>query len=282
MGPVLISCIPRLNDAQQKGLLALISEFEARGLTVHLWSDHKYHLLRKYDIEKLIFPVREKNRYTRYWYYLKTWLQLDKKKWFERIKRWNNNDDDSFGNSELQKYIKESARVLSIINPAWFLCWNPYCCRFGIAYDAANLLGFKTIGIDWGFLPDTFILDSKGILATSEIFSTNPLVKYREKSLQVFRQRGEIIFEQLSAKSLSLYKQPKAEIPADFQKKVKDAVKILVLGIGEIDAGAYPPEHPERKGLLPFHESAYRQAVDIAAASEKFRVIFKPHPSHNL
>ncbi|RYZ96820.1 MAG: hypothetical protein EOP47_23025 [Sphingobacteriaceae bacterium] len=281
MRPVLISCIALLTNAQQKGMLKLIQEFETRGFKVHLWSDHKYELLRKYDIHHLIYPEQEKNKFDLYWSFIKIWWGLDKKKWFERLKCWCNNNDNSFASAELRKYMRESARVMSIINPAWFFCWNPYCCRFGIAYDAAKILDIKTVGMDWGFLPDTFILDRKGVLATSSIFGTDPLKKYSEKSLKVFSQKGGIIFEQLQEKSLSQYQQANAIIPPDFIVKSKDIVKVLVLGIGEIDAGAYPADHPERKGLLPFHESAYQQAVDIAAANEKFRVIFKPHPSHN-
>ncbi|RCH54705.1 hypothetical protein DJ568_09435 [Mucilaginibacter hurinus] len=281
MRPVLISCIPRLNDIQQKGLLRLIKDLEGSGLQVKLWSDHKYERFSKYDIEKIIFPVQEKNQYRRYWNIIKTRFLLDGNKWLQRIKQWNGNGDSNFARAELKKYVNESARVFTIINPLCFICWNPYCCRFGVAYDAAKILGIKTAGIDWGFLPDTFILDSKGVLATSAIFNTDPLADYNAGSRDVFTKKGTGIYQQLKATSLSIYQQAEVKIPADFKLKDKEMVKVLVLGIGEIDAGAYPADHPERKGLLPFHESAYEQAVDIARMNTNYRVIFKPHPSHN-
>jgi len=224
---------------------------------------------------------KQQNTFTRLWYELRARLFIDTKKWATRIKFWGNIDTGKEASQWVASYIKDCSAVFAGVNPDCFICWNPYCCRFGVAYDMALSMGIKTRAIEWGYLPGTFLLDKKGTLAASSLFNTNPLANYNAEDINTFKATGGVIFERLKAESLSRIKQDKAKIPIDILAAKEGLINVLVLGIDEIDSGAYPPDCAERSGLLPFHNSSYQQAHDISEIDKSYRVIFKPHPSHN-
>ncbi|RVU01631.1 hypothetical protein EOD41_06625 [Mucilaginibacter limnophilus] len=271
-GAVIISCVPRLNEAQQQGMLNLINDIEVLGYTVYLWTDYD-DVLSDYKL-----TYNDYNRGKATLNYLQTQLRIDSEKWIVRLQRWNNTDS-IIAKEEFNNAVKDCLKIFTAIEPVLFICWNPWSCRYGIAYDMARLLNIKTAAIEWGYLPATFILDKVGTLAASEIFNTDPFKDFSLEQVTNFLKIGENIYSQLNETSLSLYNQAQPDIPKEFL--IESGVKILVLGIDEIDSGAYPGEHDDRKGLLPYHNSSFDQAADIAAADTGYRVIYKPHPAHN-
>lgn len=281
MRKVIISCVPKLDGDRQQGVLNLIEAIERLDCKVFLWSDSEYAIPARYQIKKELPAFKQRNRFARFGYELISRLLLDKEKWRTRIRFWAGVESDDEANQWFNSYIKECSAVFAAIKPDYFICWNPYCCRFGVAYDMARSVGIKTRAIEWGYLPGTFLLDRKGTLAASTLFNTNPLTNYDEESIQQFRENGEVIFQTLKTESLSRIAQEKAEIPLDILTPDEGMVSILVLGIDEVDSGAYPADHAERKGLLPFHRSSYQQAHNISEVDKNYRVIYKPHPSHN-
>ena len=278
---VIISCVPTLNGAQQQGMLNLVNDIEQRGFDVYIWADDFGDQLQAYNVAQATNNISLTGKLRRWWYLRQARSSLDKNKWVSRLQLWARAQTNEAAQSHFKYYLAEAVTVFAVLQPAHFICWNPFCCRFGIAYDTAAILGIETAGTDWGYLPDTFILDRMGTQAASAVYNKDPLANRNADDLQAFHTRGGDIFNELQKTNSSIYKQAKPQIPPGFLPDDKKTIKILVLGIGEVDAGAYPPAHRERKGLLPFHQSSYEQAVDIAAVNKNYRVIFKPHPSHN-
>ena len=258
----------------------MVGELESLGFSVYIWATNEYDALERYNVKRQLKRRGVSHKLTKFIYRLKARLKLDKNKWRQRLMKLNDLPDLNTAEKHLNFHISESIAILLAIKPAYFICWNPYHCRYGIAHDVAEILGIKTRAIEWGYLPDTFILD-KGTLASSAIFGINPLDNYSEAAVQAFAKTGKVIFEKLRTSTLSLYQQAKVEIPGDFLVDDKTLTRVLVLGNDEVDSGAYPTDHAERLGLLPFHRSSYHQAEDMAGLDKNYRVIFKPHPSHN-
>ncbi|PWG81061.1 hypothetical protein [Pararcticibacter amylolyticus] len=273
---IIVSCIPVLNKEQQNGMKNLLLDLQQQGCKVYFWSQNKYESLSDF----YIVPYYKKARVRIFVYQLIVKLFVDRKKWVSRLTKWLGTDyRDS--NERYNIFSKEAIALFSTIEPDLFICWNPYCCQFGIAFDIARVLGISTSAIEWGFLPNTFILDEKGTLASSQIFNCNPLKGKSDEDMQRYFYEGEKIFDTLKNSSLSLYNQNNVVFPIGVDNDREGVFKVLLLGIDEVDSGAFPREHRERHGLLPFHESSLQTAKAFAEADSAFQVIYKPHPSHN-
>jgi hypothetical protein len=281
---VVISCIPKLNDIQQNGMLQLLQDLESLGCKAYLWTDFDYSALSSYKLKTSKPTLIDKtlDKLKKAFSTQSAPLAIDQDKWIQRLQRWAGFEDDNRALRMYDSYVHKAVQVFGDNKPDYFFCWNPFCCHYGIANDVAEVFNIKTGGIEWGYLPNTFLLDKDGTLAKSYLFNNNTLDNFTAPDLNLFEQEGQEIFNQLQTQSLSIYTQAKVEIPEECLKDDATRPKILVLAIDEIDAGAYPATHPEREGLLPFHKSSVDQATRVATANDSYRVIFKPHPSHNL
>jgi hypothetical protein len=272
---VIVSCMPRLNTEQEKGMLQLLQDIEQGGRKVYFWCTETYKSLQPYTTLPSHLPKG-------YYYYYKTRSQLllNKNNWLPQLKRWCRVNTKAAAAHEFHQRRKEALKLFARLRPSLFICWNPNCVHRGIATAVARQMGIRTGAIEWGFLPGTFILDRTGTLASSEIF--NRALVLDEQQRKNCLDTGAQIFEELRAGSLSLYAQKTSALPDELMHPSPGTIKVLLLGIDELDSGCYPPENPARRGLLPFHRSSFEQAKAIAGANPAFRVIYKPHPTHNL
>ena len=263
-------------------MLKLIQTLESEGHRVYLWTDHNYGKLSKYHINESLTRKRYsiKNPLNLI-SYIRTKVIIERSKWIERLMAWTSNNNIKEINQVFDHYLRSSLSIFSNLKPDFFYCWNPFCCHYGIAYDVAKALSIKTKAIEWGYLPNTFILDNFGTLAKSEVYINNPLPSFSNERLDQFQSEGEGIFENLKNQSLSLYNQKASNLPIELIERKLNQIRILVLAIDEVDAGAIPIEHKDRFGLLPFHKSSFDQAQAISKVNPEYAVIFKAHPSHN-
>lgn len=224
--------------------------------------------LEKLSHHKLFYKI------TFYW----VLLRLDRNKWYSRLKsHYPPADNAVIGYKMLKGMVRAAVKYFCSVKPALFICWNPHSPTFGIWADTAQLMGIPVAAVEWGLLPGTYILDQDGTLAASRIF--NRAVLYNNPKR--FLTTGERIFEELHQQSTSLYQQVTEALPDNFTNTDGHEIRILLIGIDMVDSGSLPENHPEHLGLLPFHTSCTQQALDIAEADANFKVIFKPHPSHN-
>lgn len=270
---VVISCAPILNEAQSDGLEQLIKDFEKAGCSVYYYGNAANLRFQCYHGDSLSYN-RALYKIPFYWV-LKC---IDHNKWITRLTHHIPPGDTRLADSKLlRNLVRTYVQYFCAIKPDLFLCWNPHSPSFGPMADTARLMGIATGAIEWGLLPGTFILDKSGTLATSQIF--NRAVNYSEP--EKFKMTGERIFFNLSQKSISLYQQTTEQLPKELLNANDGGIKILVIGIDMVDSGSYPENHPDRFGLLPFHTSCRAQALAIAALNSNFKVVLKPHPSHN-
>lgn len=252
-------------------MLHLLTDLQNMGIKTFLYYPDDYDLLRPFAIKGAKF-----NRVVYKYYYYKSRYLINESKWKARLKWWANLQTATEEEIFYKERVKQAVKLFCSIKPDMFVCWNPNAAPHGIHNEVARVMGIKTGGIEWGFLPNTYILDRKGTLALSEVF--NQSIAYPNNPL--IETIGEEIYNELNNKSTSMYAQAVKPLPVEAEHAT--GPKVLLLGIDTLDSAAHPPEHEDRKGLLPFHLSTYDQAVAFAQADPSFTVIFKPHPSHNL
>ena len=179
--------------------------------------------------------------------------------------------------SALVKVVAEYERAARIFGTKRYdrvYIWNPYCCAFGILGDYAERIGCEVRTIEYGVLPGTLLLDD-GFLFNSALFAGYQSEKGKHL------EDGERVVAMLRAEERSqLYQQVQASLPAGAEGDPGD-VRILVLGLSEVDAGVIPSWGSERKGPFPYHENGVALARAIARSSPRYKVIYKPHPNHN-
>ncbi|HMO61639.1 MAG TPA: hypothetical protein PKC39_09915 [Ferruginibacter sp.] len=278
MKTVIISCIPQLNPGQEQGFIQLIGILQGKGYAVKIWNCSSSTALRQFEIAA---PAAATGLLGR----IKQALQskapvIDEQKWTERLKHWLNKDDNFNAKGIFQKHYNEALAIFKKYQPDLFICWNPFCCQFGIAYDLAKKMQVKTAAIEFGFLPGTFTIDKKGILALSELNVPAPEL-YRGLNTVHLQEQGKQVYQSLVQAGISRLAQQAPQLPTALQHTGAGTVNILVLANDEVDTGCIPAWHEERKWLLPFHTSTYQQALQIAALNPLYKVVFKPHPSHN-
>ncbi|MDT3403632.1 hypothetical protein [Mucilaginibacter terrae] len=268
---IIISCIPNLTPLQEAGMLQMLNELKNRGLKVFFYSPNAHELLNSFAVKPGRF-----NRILYKYYYYKSRFLIEEDKWKSRLKWWYSLQSKQQEDILFKERVKQAIKLFCTMKPDMFVCWNPNAAPHGVHNEVAHIMGIKTGGIDWGLLPNTYILDSKGTLAMSEIF--NRPVTYPDEAL--VERVGTAIYNNLKNKSTSMYAQETKPLPPEAERAT--GPKILLLGIDTLDSAAHPATHNDRKGLLPFHTSTYEQALAFAQADPSFTVIFKPHPSHNV
>lgn len=270
---VVISCAPILNDAQSDGLEQLIKDFEKAGCSVYYYGNAANLRFQRYHGDRLSYN-RALYKIPFYW----VLKHIDHNKWMTRLTHHIPPGDTRLADNKLlRNLVRTYVQYFCAIKPDLFICWNPHSPSFGPMADTARLMGIVIGAIEWGLLPGTFILDKSGTLATSQVF--NRAITYSEP--EKFEITGERIFSELSRKSISLYQQTTEQLPMELLNTDDGSIKILVIGIDMVDSGSYPETHQDSFGLLPFHTSCREQALAIAASDTNFRVVLKPHPSHN-
>jgi hypothetical protein len=270
---VVITCAAVLNQSQSTSMLRLFKDFENRNFKVYYFGNEANDEFEKFKIERLNF--------NRIWYkinFYKVLWSINSTRWISRLLHNSTRKDLVIDELHLRSVIKSAVRYLCTTNPNLFICWNPHSAAFGVMAEAARIMGIKVGAIEWGLLPDSFILDKDGTLATSRVFNRPILYKDPKR----FLKRGEEIFTHLSQKSISFYKQTSQILPNALLETGPEQTRILVLGIDMVDSACVPEDDPDRLGLLPFHTSCLFQAESIAETDPNFRVILKPHPGHNF
>jgi hypothetical protein len=271
---IVLTCAPILNEAQTQGFMQMIHDFEKRQCRIVYYGNVYNTAFKSYAHQKLSYP-KLFYKFPFYW----VLLQIDRDKWISRLKSHHPPGDNvviSF--KVLKSIIRAAVKYFCSVKPAMFVCWNPHSPTFGIWADTAQLMGIPVAAVEWGLLPGTFILDKDGTLAASRIF--NRPVLYN--SPKHFFTIGEQVYHDLQKQSISLYPQATEALPDSFTHTNDSQVRILLIGIDMVDSGSLPEDHQDHLGLLPFHRSCIHQALDIAAADANFKVIYKPHPSHNF
>lgn len=270
---VVISCAPPLNQVQSAGLQQLFKDFESKGCRVFYYGNALNTQFDRYTHKNL---SHNKILYKVPFYWVLR--HIDHDKWITRIAHHYPPADQYVADYKLLKAIVRSAvQYFCAVKPDLFICWNPHSPTFGPIADTARLMGINTGAIEWGLLPGTYILDKNGTLADSEIF--NHAVTYSNP--EKFRVTGEQIFNELSKGSTSFYQQNTEPLPEELNNLSDRHTKVLLIGIDMVDSGSLPETGPDRLGLLPFHKTCSEQAIDIGESDADFRVILKPHPSHN-
>jgi len=269
---VVLSCAPVLNEVQTQGLMQLVHDFEQRQYRVIYYGNHNNKSFNRYrptDVKynKLIYKIKF------YW----VLLRIDRHKWIARLKEHLADQQQPINYKILKGAVRSAVQYFCTTKPDLFICWNPFSPIFGVMADTARLLGIKTGGMDWGFLPGTFLIDSGGTLAHSQVFNGSVTYADPHRYLTI----GESLFSDLNKQSVSLYQQATEPLPDELVQADARQIKVLLIGIDMVDSGAVPDTDADRIGLLPFHKSCITQALDVAAADPDFRVILKPHPSHN-
>lgn len=253
-------------------MLQLLTDLEATGARVYLYMHTPSQLLGSYVLTQLSY-----NKITYAWYYCKSLLGINQAKWKVRVREYYGTANEPETALLLRKKLKESLRFLCTVQPDLLICWNPYSAAHGLLGVAAQQMGIPVGGMDWGLLPQTFIVDPKGTLASSLVFNRRIAYTNAEELLRA----GNQVYTGLKDTSISLYAQASKPLPEVLQITNPAKTRILLIGIDELDSGAIPDTDPDRRGLLPFHESNKAAGLAFAAADSDFQVIIKPHPSHN-
>nr|WP_315255316.1 hypothetical protein [uncultured Flavobacterium sp.] len=190
-------------------------------------------------------------------------------KWYFRFKKWSGSKNIFFVIRSLLKQIYLAVKIKSTNSFDAVFIWNPYCSAFGVFSESLKKLNVEIYSIEYGALKNTLLIDNGFVFDSKLLSSFNCNFEYYNESL----------YKSMLNTNNNLYKQEELILPDRFIDSNK--IKILVLGLSEVDANVYPYWSKERKSVYKFFKNGLEQAKYISNLSNNFIVIFKPHPSHN-
>lgn len=299
MSKILISSFFSLTPNQKEKFIELFLSFRELGHECVFWSFNQIDDLKEYQII-IDFDHPEYLTWFEEISQNPSFIGFDHSKWITRIQNRLSIDPDrylyhdhlinkfatehsSLGDASIplvgyKAIFSYSYLLLELLKPDLFLAWNPHHYMSGIAYDIAHSLNIKVGAIENGYLPNTILVDSKGIAASSllQSFSLDQLMNDKQG---YYHEIGTSIFRNYKDSNYSLYRQNSLSSSLPESNKL-ESPKIVCFGTPEVDAGCIPIETSESLINLPFHNNSYELALDVAKVNLGC-TIFKPHPHSN-
>jgi|GEM_PF-4449472 len=200
-------------------------------------------------------------------------LSLSKKlttfslKWAYRYAEWRNCD--------FCRAIKWAIRTHWLAEALWekyhpkiFFCWNRSCCQFGYTAEIMEKKGAVVIDIEWGCLPSSILVTARDCTfpnwESPRIYSNRPptfsLGNIAPVSTGIYAQNSKLYTE---------YK---------YLAEIESKIRVLYLGVCEVDAFCVPSFHQDRKRYLPFSRNGNHLFQQIASLMPNAVCAYKPHP----
>lgn len=261
---VLITIVPQLNEIQNLKLNKFCKDINNVNGTYSIVNNVS-KIIIKYSNKKSIF--------IRFYLFFKILFNVNLIKWYSRVKIWLKTKNNVILIKHIIKQLKFAILIKESKSYDVVFIWNPFCSAFGILGECLDVLNVKTFTIEHGPLKNSLLLD-KGLVYNSQ------LLKSFTNQLNGNFEFGNKIYEELKEINSLLHNQNKVNIPSKFLNNNK--IKIVVFGLSEVDANVYPYWAKERKQGFPFFKNGLSKSIYIAKLSNRFQVIFKPHPSHNF
>ena len=259
----LITVIPELDNNQLIALNKIINNLLQN-------SNHVKVVFNNKSTQSSIIPIQLEHKFTNSSGILKvlTFVLFNPIRiitWLFRIKFKN----PVFKSSFIDLMSKVNQAIICVSDFDCLICWNPYCSTYGVMADVFKWKRKEVYTIEYGPFPGTLIID-EGFIVNS----------YNLKKFPYFKNLNSINVEKFELKTTNLYSQNEAILPRKIEESKK--MKILFLGLSEVDSGVYPSWGKERKLFYPYFKDGLHGALELATYFEDILFVYKPHPNHNL
>jgi hypothetical protein len=176
---------------------------------------------------------------------------------------------------------KMMENLLKILEPGYVLTWDSTCPLAIIVQDLCHKNGWPVQTLERGLLPETLMIESRGIQALSDL-RTHWMAQEMPESA-----RDEAAFERIReyylARKPQKYDQPSFNGGGENLRKQLDlGDKKAVVFFGQYDpCGFAPPDSLMRRGHSPVFRSTEDTLISLSAVLRhhpETALIFKPHP----
>jgi hypothetical protein len=173
------------------------------------------------------------------------------------------------------------ANLLKTLDPGYVLTWDSTCPLAIITQDLCHKGGWPVQTLERGLLPETLMIESRGIQAFSDLRTHWMAQEIPESAYD------DDAFERIRAFYLDRkpqkYDQPSFNGGgAELREELKLGDKKAVVFLGQYDpCGCAPPESQMRRGHSPIFRSTEDTLMNLCLVLQYNReteLIFKPHP----
>ncbi|MDX2128601.1 MAG: hypothetical protein SFU91_06155 [Chloroherpetonaceae bacterium] len=279
MNKILISIGGRLTEKHLSFLIDVFNNLNHSGEAyLHLYK-FKYPALSQWEVDVKRYKLTAFDK-LKFIFYFIFFLLLYGFNWYINIKSQKilkTNYLNFIFNHTLNFY-----KIYTIKKINHFCCWNNHHYYFGIYYDFCSILKIKTSIIEWGYIPDSFILDKSGYAGESSIASSSLNILIQD-NYQILTNIGKECIFSINNIDINIYNQKFQSPLLDqiYRKKI-NGNKILFLGINEYDQGCIPFYLKSKKTYLNRFNSCLEISLEISKRlNNDDLLIFKPHPTRN-
>lgn len=174
-----------------------------------------------------------------------------------------------------------SRAILDRIRPDLVLSWNPLCPHTGVLASLCRNRRIPVLLLERGPLPNTWYLETGGLLGHGELAGKSLESLVPEKELPHLLEIGKDVLRNLCSKAFNSY--PQRVGTERFEnlagRETRDAAKIAFFPPDDTSLGFSPSNGRDRIRSLPGYESSYAAAIALASSNPGGNTLFKPHPS---
>ncbi len=184
-------------------------------------------------------------------------------------------------NEIINRHALLSYDFLNKYKPRLVMALNPLIPHTGIPFDLAKVMGVNVLTFERGHIPGSFLVDKGGYGGFSELsqLSLSALISKHDK--EKYRHLGNSIVqkqkESSNERGATITKRHDFSISNFLEGTSKD-LRVLVIGMADINTAMIPCDHPDRFINSPGFSSSLALVHEVSKLHEGV-TFYKPHPN---